>query len=49
VQISSQGRASELPTGWLAPVITHDMSLPRRAGRIVEMRDGTIIADGAAT
>jgi len=29
-------------------VITHDMSLARRAGRIVEMRDGRIIADGAA-
>jgi putative ABC transport system ATP-binding protein len=29
-------------------VITHDMSLARRAGRIVEMRDGRITADGAA-
>ena len=29
-------------------VITHDMSLARRTGRIVEMRDGKIVADGAA-
>jgi putative ABC transport system ATP-binding protein len=29
-------------------VITHDMSLARRTGRIVEMRDGGIVADGAA-
>jgi putative ABC transport system ATP-binding protein len=29
-------------------VITHDMSLARRTGRIVEMRDGDIVADGAA-
>ena len=29
-------------------VITHDMSLARRTGRIVEMRDGRIVADGAA-
>jgi len=29
-------------------VITHDMSLARRAGRIVEMRDGRIVSDGAA-
>ena len=28
-------------------VITHDSSLARRAGRIVEVRDGQIIADGA--
>jgi len=28
-------------------VITHDMSLARRTGRIVEMRDGDIVADGA--
>ena len=28
-------------------VITHDMSLARRTGRIVEMRDGSIVADGA--
>jgi len=28
-------------------VITHDMSLARRTGRIVEMRDGRIVADGA--
>jgi putative ABC transport system ATP-binding protein len=27
-------------------VITHDMSLARRAGRIVEVRDGRIISDG---
>ncbi len=27
-------------------VITHDMSLARRAGRVVEMRDGRIIKDG---
>src|SRR5262249_51424774 len=29
-------------------VITHDLSLARRAGRIIEVRDGRIIADGAA-
>ena len=29
-------------------VITHDMSLARRAGRIVEVRDGQIISDGEA-
>jgi putative ABC transport system ATP-binding protein len=29
-------------------VITHDMSLARRAGRIVEVRDGRIIKDGEA-
>ena len=29
-------------------VITHDMSLARRTSRIVEMRDGRIVADGAA-
>ncbi len=29
-------------------VITHDMTLARRAGRIVEVRDGKIISDGAA-
>jgi putative ABC transport system ATP-binding protein len=29
-------------------VITHDMSLARRTGRIVEMRDGGIVAGGAA-
>ncbi len=29
-------------------VITHDMSLARRAGRIVEMHDGMITGDGAA-
>jgi putative ABC transport system ATP-binding protein len=29
-------------------VITHDMSLARRASRIVEVRDGRIISDGAA-
>jgi putative ABC transport system ATP-binding protein len=29
-------------------VITHDMTLARRAGRVVEMRDGRIIRDGAA-
>ena len=29
-------------------VITHDMSLARRAGRIVEVRDGRIIRDGSA-
>jgi len=29
-------------------VITHDMSLARRAGRIVEVRDGRIIRDGEA-
>jgi putative ABC transport system ATP-binding protein len=29
-------------------VITHDMTLARRAGRIVEMRDGKIIADSRA-
>jgi len=28
-------------------VITHDMSLARRTGRIVEMRDGRVVADGA--
>ena len=29
-------------------VITHDMNLARRTGRIVEMRDGRIVADGAS-
>ncbi|HEX7252654.1 MAG TPA: ABC transporter ATP-binding protein [Thermoanaerobaculia bacterium] len=29
-------------------VITHDMSLARRAGRVIEVRDGRIISDGAA-
>ena len=29
-------------------VITHDMTLARRTGRIVEMRDGRVVADGAA-
>ncbi len=29
-------------------VITHDMTLARRAGRIVEVRDGKIISDGEA-
>jgi putative ABC transport system ATP-binding protein len=29
-------------------VITHDMTLARRAGRIVEVRDGRIISDTAA-
>jgi len=29
-------------------VITHDLSLARRAGRIIEVRDGRIISDGAA-
>ncbi len=29
-------------------VITHDMSLARRAGRIVEIRDGRIVRDGEA-
>ncbi len=29
-------------------VITHDMALARRAGRIVEVRDGTIVADHSA-
>ena len=28
--------------------LTHDMSLARRTGRIVELRDGRIVADGAA-
>ncbi len=29
-------------------VITHDMSLARRAGRVVEVRDGRILRDGPA-
>jgi putative ABC transport system ATP-binding protein len=29
-------------------VITHDMTLARRASRVVEVRDGRIISDGAA-
>jgi putative ABC transport system ATP-binding protein len=29
-------------------VITHDMSLARRAGRVVEIRDGRILRDGEA-
>jgi ABC-type lipoprotein export system ATPase subunit len=40
LELSRQGRT--------LVVITHDMTLARRAGRIVEMRDGVIIADGAA-
>jgi putative ABC transport system ATP-binding protein len=39
-ELSQQGRT--------LIVITHDMSLARRAGRIVEVRDGKIIADGVA-
>jgi putative ABC transport system ATP-binding protein len=39
-ELSRQGRT--------LVVITHDMTLARRAGRIVEMRDGQIIADGSA-
>jgi len=30
-------------------VITHDMTLARRTSRIVEMRDGTVVADGATS
>ena len=29
-------------------VITHDMALARRAGRVVEIRDGRIVRDGEA-
>jgi len=29
-------------------VITHDLALARRAGRIVEIRDGRIVRDGPA-
>jgi ABC-type lipoprotein export system ATPase subunit len=29
-------------------VITHDLSLARRASRIVELQDGRILKDGAA-
>jgi macrolide transport system ATP-binding/permease protein len=29
-------------------VITHDAALARRAGRIVEIRDGIIVRDSAA-
>jgi putative ABC transport system ATP-binding protein len=29
-------------------VITHDMSLARRAGRAVEIRDGRVVKDGEA-
>ncbi|HTR02290.1 MAG TPA: ABC transporter ATP-binding protein [Thermoanaerobaculia bacterium] len=29
-------------------VITHDMTLARRAGRVVEIRDGRIVSDGEA-
>jgi putative ABC transport system ATP-binding protein len=29
-------------------VITHDMGLARRAGRVVEIRDGRIVRDGEA-
>ena len=39
-ELSTQGRT--------LVVITHDMTLARRAGRIVEMRDGAIIADRPA-
>ena len=39
-ELSGQGRT--------LLVITHDMTLARRAGRVVEVRDGTIIHDGAA-
>jgi putative ABC transport system ATP-binding protein len=38
-ELSQQGRT--------LVVITHDMTLARRAGRIVEVRDGRIIRDGA--
>ena len=40
-ELSEQGRT-------LYVVITHDMTLARRAGRIVEVRDGRIISDSAA-
>jgi putative ABC transport system ATP-binding protein len=39
-ELSQQGRT--------LVVITHDMTLARRAGRVVEVRDGRIIRDGAA-
>jgi putative ABC transport system ATP-binding protein len=39
-ELSQQGRT--------LIVITHDLSLARRAGRIIEVRDGRIISDGAA-
>jgi len=39
-ELSGQGRT--------LVVITHDRTLARRAGRVVEVRDGTIIRDGAA-
>jgi len=29
-------------------VITHDMTLAKRASRVVEVRDGRIISDGVA-
>jgi macrolide transport system ATP-binding/permease protein len=29
-------------------VITHDLSLARRAGRVVEIHDGRIVRDGEA-
>jgi putative ABC transport system ATP-binding protein len=39
-ELSGQGRT--------LIVITHDITLARRAGRVVEVRDGAIIRDGAA-
>jgi len=39
-ELSKQGRT--------LVVITHDLSLARRAGRIVEVRDGRIIGEGGA-
>jgi putative ABC transport system ATP-binding protein len=38
-ELSQQGRT--------LVVITHDLSLAKRAGRIVEVRDGRVISDGA--
>ena len=38
-ELSAQGRT--------LVVVTHDQALARRAGRVVEIRDGLIVRDGA--
>jgi ABC-type lipoprotein export system ATPase subunit len=43
------GLFTELWTGGgTVVVITHDMSLARRAGRVIEVHDGRILKDSAA-
>ena len=37
-----------LAAGPTLVVITHDMTLARRAGRVVEIRDGHVVSDSAS-